>query len=156
MISPGKRWFLYRSLVAGGVMSGCLSWSSSGQGGVITRTIMSWVRKQVQQVDKTTSTLASLCTLTHGLDLLLRNPRQGARGFEFTAQLLSQNTGRKGDLGTTAMATIGQPHTRPISQHLVAQPQHADRVMATCLSGSAGLRWRTPCGFESARGAMRP
>src|SRR5262249_10494821 len=32
---------------------GCLSWSSSGQGGVITRTIMSWVRKQVQQVDKT-------------------------------------------------------------------------------------------------------
>src|SRR5215510_9416811 len=53
MISPGKRWFLYRSLVAGGVMSGCLSWSSSGQGGVITRAIMSWVRKQVQQVDKT-------------------------------------------------------------------------------------------------------
>src|SRR4030095_7012595 len=53
MISPGKRWFLYRSLVAGGVMSGCLSWSSSGQGGVIIRAIMSWVRKQVQQVDKT-------------------------------------------------------------------------------------------------------
>src|SRR5215467_167990 len=38
---------------AGGVMSGCLSWSSVGQGGVITRAIMSWVRKQVQQVDKT-------------------------------------------------------------------------------------------------------
>jgi hypothetical protein len=34
-------------------MSGCLSWSSSGQGGVITRAIMLWVRKQVQQVDKT-------------------------------------------------------------------------------------------------------
>src|SRR5215468_7410763 len=44
---------LYRSLVAGGVMSGCLSWSSSGQGGVITRAIMSWVRTQGQQVDKT-------------------------------------------------------------------------------------------------------
>jgi hypothetical protein len=35
------------------VMPGCLSWSSSGQGGVITRAIMSWVRKQMQQVDKT-------------------------------------------------------------------------------------------------------
>ena len=37
-------------------MSGCLSWSSSGQGEVITRAIMSWVRKQVQQVDKTRRT----------------------------------------------------------------------------------------------------
>ena len=34
-------------------MSGCLSWSSSSQGGVSTGAIMSWGRKQVQQVDKT-------------------------------------------------------------------------------------------------------
>ena len=34
-------------------MSGCLSWSSVGQGGVITRAMMSWVRKQGQQVDQT-------------------------------------------------------------------------------------------------------
>jgi hypothetical protein len=64
----------------------------------------------------------SLGTLTHGLNLILRNPRQGARGFEFTAQLLSQNTCRKWDCGTAAMATIGNPYKCPIGAHLVAKP----------------------------------
>src|SRR5262245_21358636 len=30
MISPGKRWFLYRAVSAGGVMPGRLSWGSLG------------------------------------------------------------------------------------------------------------------------------
>ena len=31
MISPGKRWFLSRSVLAGGVTPGCLSWGSFDQ-----------------------------------------------------------------------------------------------------------------------------
>ena len=65
---------------------------------------------------------ASLGTLTHGLNLLFRNPRQRARGFKFKAQLLSQNMGRKWDLGAAAIATIGNPDKRPIGAHLVAKP----------------------------------
>src|SRR5262245_34630382 len=40
-------------------MSGCLSWSLSSQEGGIIRAIMSWVRNQVQQVDKTPGDLSS-------------------------------------------------------------------------------------------------
>ena len=65
---------------------------------------------------------ASLGTLTHGLNLILSNPRQNACSFEFKAQLLSQNTCRKGDFGAAAMATIGHPYKRPIGSHLVAKP----------------------------------
>ena len=65
---------------------------------------------------------ASLGTLTHGLNLILSKPRQNTCGFEFKAQLLSQNTCRKGDFGAAAMATIGNPYKRPIGSHLVAKP----------------------------------
>jgi hypothetical protein len=65
---------------------------------------------------------ASLSTLTHRLHLILSNPRQKARGFEFQAQLLSQNACREWDFSTAAMATIGNPHKRPIGSHLVAEP----------------------------------
>jgi hypothetical protein len=64
---------------------------------------------------------ASFCTLTHHLDLILRNPRQEARGFEFKAQLLSQNACWKWNLGTAAMATISNAHKRPIGSHLVGE-----------------------------------
>jgi hypothetical protein len=78
---------------------------------------------------------AALFTLTHRLDLLLSNPRQRARGFAFTAQLLGQKARRTWPLGTAAMATIGQPHQRPIGSHLVAQPQHIGIALTT-------RRWR--------------
>jgi len=65
---------------------------------------------------------ASLSTLTHGFNLILSDPCQNACGFECKAQLLSQNTCRKGDCGAAAMATIGQPYKRPIGSHLVAKP----------------------------------
>jgi hypothetical protein len=65
---------------------------------------------------------AALGTLTHGLNLILSNPRQHVCSFEFKAQRLSQNTCRKGDCGAAAMATIGQPYKRPIGSHLVAKP----------------------------------
>jgi hypothetical protein len=55
----GKAVVLVSFAGGGGGMSGCLSWSSSGQGEVITKAIMSWVRKQVQQVDKTRDALGS-------------------------------------------------------------------------------------------------
>src|SRR6266699_5042213 len=55
---------------------------------------------------------SALFTLTDHLDLILTNPRQRARGFEVASQLPGQNARRKRDLGTTAIATIGQPHKR--------------------------------------------
>ena len=91
--------------------------------------------------ETTTPIEASFCTLTHRLDLILRNPRQGARGFEFKAQLLSEYACRKGDCGTAAMATIGNPYKRPIGPHLVAQPQHIGIAMTT-------RRWRPGRGRE--------
>src|SRR5919109_1323770 len=87
---------------------------------------------------------ASLFTLTHRLDLILSHPRQRARGFEFKAQLLGQNACRKGDLGTAAMATIGNPHKRPIGSHLVAQPQHIGIAMTTRRWRPGRGGWLTP------------
>jgi hypothetical protein len=80
-----------------------------------------------------------LGTLTHGLKLILRNPCQSACGFEFKAQLLSEYACRKGDCGTAAMATIGNPYKRPIGPHLVAKPQHIGIAMTT-------RRWCPGCG----------
>src|SRR6266581_3657419 len=74
---------------------------------------------------------SSLCTLTNNLDLSLSNPWQRARGFEVASQLLGQNARRKGELGTAAMATIGNPHKRPIGSDLVAKPQHIGIGMTT-------------------------
>jgi hypothetical protein len=55
-------------------MSGCLSWSSSGQEGVITRAIMSWVRKPVQQVDKTVLRVGRKSRAQSGLPKGQREP----------------------------------------------------------------------------------
>src|SRR5713226_9269329 len=84
---------------------------------------------------------SSRFTLTDSLDLMLINPRQRARCFEFAPQFLGQNARRKRDLGTAAIATIGQTDKRPIGSNLVAKPQHI-RIDVT-------TRRRRPgrCGF---------
>jgi len=87
---------------------------------------------------------ASLFTLTHRLDLILSNPRQRARGFEFKAQLLGQKARRKWHLGTAAMATIGNPHKRPIGSHLVAKPQHIGIAMTTRRGRPGRGGWLNP------------
>jgi hypothetical protein len=50
MISPGKRWFLYRSVFAAGVMSAPI-WGARGCWKGIAEVIMSWGRMDGQQLD---------------------------------------------------------------------------------------------------------
>src|SRR5919108_2504986 len=99
---------------------------------------------------------ASFCTLTHRLDLILRHPRQGARGFECKAQLLSQNTRWKWNLGTAAMATIGNAHKPPIGSHLVAAPQDIGIAMTTRRWRPGRGRGLTPLILGLSLGTRRP
>src|SRR5215470_797040 len=101
-------------------------------------------------------TQSALCTLTRRLDLLLSHPRQRARGFKFKAQLLGQNACRKGDLGPPAIATVGNPHKRPIGSHLVAKPQHIGIAMTTRRWRPGRGRWLNPLIPGLHLGARRP
>src|SRR5262245_29368010 len=52
MISPGKRWFLYRAVSAGGVMPGRLSWGSLGHTRNITRSACHGSGSRVNKLTK--------------------------------------------------------------------------------------------------------
>ena len=52
MIAPGKRWFLYRSVSAGGGMHACLSWEAIGYGEGITRASWHGAGSRVNKLTK--------------------------------------------------------------------------------------------------------